>query len=771
MKEKSLSHMVNEEIKKEFESTSWHGSLDEFLKLAEQNPRAHIRTSFQYLHDMIEHFGKKRFNDCGDDLIAYDLFNDPFNTGENAIHGNHRALLKFVYCVKAMAEQGGRERILLLRGPVATAKTSIIRLLIRGLEEYSKTPEGGFYRFSWIFPKENLDFEPGFKVKSGKDEELNSYAHLSGDDTLKIPCQLNENPVMVYPRKQRLKLLENLIKNSGKQVIIPEKIQRNDLCFNCQNIYNFLLEKYKGDVEQVFKHVMVERFLVSEIDRTGVATVQPIHNVEGKSQIIAWESSKYAQISQMLKGIVLNQFEGKWADANRGLVHMTDLFKRNATYLQHLLSALQENLVDFNGSHAYIDVVIVGSTNLREYENFVEDEINAGLRDRMLISDINYILQFSEEAKIYEKQLRVAGYSKKKLSEDVKHICPHALDYLALWAVATRLIKPRISNYRSDFKGLNIIDDMSLVQKALVYDGGVDEALSYEKKQALKDKIVQKAIRNEFPQEGMRGISPRQIQNLLAEIVSKKEYEEETQNLGQRCLTIFKVLKSIKNACENPEFGDIGEETNNILSELDKRYNQAVEREVKLSIADMDEATLAGKIKEYVEHVKAYIRKENILNPITGLYEPPNEGRMQWIEDGLHQIDNSSAREAFRRRVLQEIGSAIPLEAVDETQEIDYKSIFRDMYTSLEFVTYRAKLEAMKMSLNELRSALERFLTPEFKKVDAREKIEVERIIGNMVSKFDYCPDCAKETVLYALKCDAIRDRIEIHKEEKASGG
>ena len=51
-----------------------------------------------------------------------------------------------VGCVQGL---GTDKRILLLHGPVGSAKSTIARLLKKGLEHYSRTDAGALYTFAW----------------------------------------------------------------------------------------------------------------------------------------------------------------------------------------------------------------------------------------------------------------------------------------------------------------------------------------------------------------------------------------------------------------------------------------------------------------------------------------------------------------------------------------------------------------------------------------------------------------------------------------------
>src|SRR5436190_5148311 len=58
--------------------------------------------------------------------------------------------MSLVNAFKSAAKGYGTERrVLLLHGPVGSSKSTIARLLKKGLEQYSRTDEGMLFSFSW----------------------------------------------------------------------------------------------------------------------------------------------------------------------------------------------------------------------------------------------------------------------------------------------------------------------------------------------------------------------------------------------------------------------------------------------------------------------------------------------------------------------------------------------------------------------------------------------------------------------------------------------
>src|SRR6185369_10925665 len=83
---------------------------------------------------------------------------------------------------------GTDKRILLLHGPVGSSKSTIARLLKKGIEAYSKTDAGALYSFSWM---------------------LDEHAGAVATDHEFI-CPMHEEPLLLVPREARADILGKL---------------------------------------------------------------------------------------------------------------------------------------------------------------------------------------------------------------------------------------------------------------------------------------------------------------------------------------------------------------------------------------------------------------------------------------------------------------------------------------------------------------------------------------------------------------------------------
>ena len=142
-----------------FRDEHWEGTFDDYLDIVTRNPRI-ARNAFQRIYDMILHFGTDRYTKLRQEMVRYKFFSDPIGNGEDAIFGLENPLMHLVDFFKSASHGYGTEhRILLLHGPVGSAKSTICRLLKKGLEYYSRLDEGAMYTFSWKVEKANGEME------------------------------------------------------------------------------------------------------------------------------------------------------------------------------------------------------------------------------------------------------------------------------------------------------------------------------------------------------------------------------------------------------------------------------------------------------------------------------------------------------------------------------------------------------------------------------------------------------------------------------------
>src|SRR6476660_2956694 len=162
---------------KDFKNFHWEGSFADYLDLVKKNPTV-CRNAFQRMYDMVLTWGTSSYVEYKKNIVRYKFFDDPIDNGKDAVFGLDVQLVKLVHFFKSAAYGYGTEkRVLLLHGPVVSAKSTIARLLKKGIERYSRQDDGAIYTFKWIDP------EGKFGSVLGNQRELMSPMH---DEPLKL---------------------------------------------------------------------------------------------------------------------------------------------------------------------------------------------------------------------------------------------------------------------------------------------------------------------------------------------------------------------------------------------------------------------------------------------------------------------------------------------------------------------------------------------------------------------------------------------------------
>jgi serine protein kinase len=316
-----ISVVASLQDKKEYENLHWEGSFEDYLKIVKEDPKV-TRTSFQRLYDMIMGFGRQEYIDSKKRLIHYHFFDDPIENGRDAIFGLDIPLMRLVNVIKSAALGYGTERrVILLHGPVGSSKSTIARLLKKGIEHYSKTVEGKLYTFAWNMPKE--------------------LHHISGGQEIFLD-PLHEEPLKLLPSEMRDRVISHLKLGTDHHSIRL----KGDLNPASRHIFRLLMEFYRGDIGRVLSHVRVRRLLLSEKDRVGIGTFQPKDEKNQDSTELTGDINyrKIAEFGSDSDPRAFN-FDGEFCVANRGIIEFIEILKLDVAFLYDLLGATQEHKI------------------------------------------------------------------------------------------------------------------------------------------------------------------------------------------------------------------------------------------------------------------------------------------------------------------------------------------------------------------------------------------------------------------------------------------
>jgi serine protein kinase len=412
-------------FRSEEEKLRWEGTFAGYFELVKANPKI-ARLSHGRIYDMIMASGVERPTEH--EAPRYPFFADE-------LFGMEKPLQHIVeYFSSAAQRLEVRKRILLLMGPVGGGKSTIVSMLKRGLEAYTRTDDGAIYA-------------------------------IQG-------CPMHEEPLHLIPEVLR----PDLEREFGLYV-------EGDLCPHCR----FYFERDGADVQNhpfgpefkrlSFESVPVRRMIFSEKHRNGIGTFTPS---DPKSQ----------DISELVGGIDLStigevgvesdprayRFDGELNIANRGLMEFIEMLKCDEKFLYVLLTLSQEqNIKTGRFSMIYADEVVVSHTNENEYTSFVGNRKSEALQDRIILVKVPYNLRVSEEVRIYEKLLQQSNVLA------TVHVAPHTLRIASIFTILTRLEPPKKAG-------------MSLLKKLRLYDGQDVEGFTSKDVRDLQDETVREGM-------------------------------------------------------------------------------------------------------------------------------------------------------------------------------------------------------------------------------------------------------------------------------------
>ncbi len=556
----------------DFRKLHWEGSFQDYVNIVLETPEV-TRTAYQRLYDMIMSHGVEDIYENKDKLTRFKFFTEFASRQSDGIYGLDRPLMQLVNTFKSAALGYGTERrVILLHGPVGSAKSTIARLLKRGLEEYSRTDAGMLFSFHWKNPDGTWARDP-----------------------------MNGEPLQLIPEEHRAKLLV-MINEQAKPHNYDVRI-KGDLSPYSRYEYKTRLQKYDGDwTKMLAEEVKVYRIVLSEKDRIGIGTFQPKDEKNQDSTELTGDINyrKIAEYGSDSDPRAFN-FDGELNIANRGIVEFIEVLKLDVAFLYDLLGASQEHKIKPKKfAQTDIDEVILGHTNEPEYRRLQNNEFMEALRDRTVKIDIPYVTRLRDEVKIYEKD-----YSPEKVKG--KHIAPHTVEVAAMWAVLTRLTPPKHAS-------------LSVLQKMKLYNGKTLPGFT-------EDNVIE--LKRDATNEGMLGISPRYIQDKISNALVVHP-DEDNINPFMVMKELEEGLRHHSLIKDDDQFRHYKE----LLSVVREEYEDIVKNEVQRAIA-ADEEALARLCSNYIDNVKAYTQREKVRNRYTGNYDEPDERLMRSVEEKI----------------------------------------------------------------------------------------------------------------------------------------
>ncbi len=562
-KKLSLSELL-EAHRRERERLVWEGTFRDYFELVSGNPRL-ASLSHARICDMILAPGVEKIAEgTRDELTRYKFFSDE-------LFGIEEPIAKIVEYFKSAAQRlEVRKRILLLMGPVGGGKSTIVAMLKRGLENWTRTEAGAVY-----------------SIKG---------------------CPMHEEPLHLIPAELR----PEIEKHYGLYI-------EGELCPQCR--YN-LDHVYHGKHEDV----LIERIAFSEKDRIGIGTFAPS---DPKSQDIT-ELTGSIDLSTIGEiGVESDprayRFDGELNISNRGMMEFIEILKCDEKFLYSLLTLSQEqNIKTGRFAMIYADEVIASHTNENEYTAFVGNRKSEALQDRIIMIKVPYNLKVTQEERIYDKLL--------KQSEAMRsiHLAPNTLKIAAMFAVMSRLEEPKKANV-DIVKKMKLYDgedvegfkskDVRELQDETVREGmdgispryiinRLSNALVKDNIRCINPIDALRAIKDGFDQHtGIKAEERERYLSLIAQ--ARREYDQIAKTEVQRAF-VYSFEEMAKNMCnaylDNVEAYCNKEKLKDPITEEELEADERLMRSIEEQIGISENAKNTFR-QEILIRISSYSRK------------------------------------------------------------------------------------------------------------------------------------------------------------------
>lgn len=709
-------------------------SFSEYMNIFEERSKQECRPTFLYLRDMVNYFGKDKNGNYS--LFIKEEDNSP------AVYGQKKVQEQILQNLDNFKEEGLNNKFILLVGPNGSSKSSIVGRFMKGAEEYSKTNEGALYSFSWIFPIDHFT-KGSLGIGSNRVDEkshLGTYSKLEDKEISAIlTSELKDHPLLLIPKKYRQEIIEKELANDKDFLSSVKKsyLYQGGLSKRNRMIYDALLKNYKGDHNEVLKHIRIERFQISKRYSTSAVTIEPQIHVDARMQQITMDK-RLASLPPSLQSLNLYSLQGETILANRGILEFSDLLKRPLDAFKYLLMTMETGTLNLQGILTELDILFIGSSNEIHLAAFKQHPDFNSFKGRFNFIKVPYILDYREEQKIYNDQIE--GLKSKGNFE------PHALESLCLFVIMTRIRSPLAKHY-GDSKISKIATSLSPLEKTLFYaDKKIPERFNSEESQILLQNYDQ--VLNEFEldnlYQGKFGLSPRDIKNIIYKLSSR-----------HKIITFVEVLDYLSRLITKKNEYDFLNMTSQgdyhhparFLEFIKSHLLDICDQEVRESLGLIDDRSYEEYIKNYIQTISATIKGEKVKNKITGKFEEPDHFFVKEFETSINLKEDAKK---FRSHLIASLG-AYSLD--NPGTNISYCEVFPDLVTRLQ-ESFRNEQKGIleKVSSNlvyfEANQKQDKNDTP----LNQEMENQINTIISNLKNKHKYSQDGAFSILKYLIK-------------------
>lgn len=715
----ALSRLKQEMEKKEKRTIL---SFEDFLETVRANPQRVLRNIFQLFHDMVKNYvgeGKDEYPEDPESIgfVQYDCSKLLVEGADNPFFADRLFANRFIRQVESLKQGSQQNRIYVFEGPHGCGKSTFLNNLLRKFEEYSDTNEGRSFEIFWAI-----------------DESLSQHSQR-----IEIPCPSHDHPILLIPENYRVEFLDQLLGEGMSEIkhkISSEKeyewIFRDKVCTICKSLFLVLFDKL-GSLDEVLKMVKVRPYKFDRRLGEGISVFNP--GDEPMKEICLTDQQIQKKLDKIFGTKLVKYVFSKHANTNNGIYVLMDIKSHNRERLLELHNVISEGVHKVNGAvEERINSLFLALMNPEDKEKIKEEKAES-FQGRIQYSKIPYVMEVPTEVKIF---CNIFGESIGL------HFLPRVLENFARVIISSRLntdCKP-LKEWINDFgRYKKYCDENGLLLRMEIYSGIIPSWLSEEDKKAFTAQVRRKLIA-EGENEGEKGFSGRESIELFGDFFNR-------YSLRPNLINMANIADFFKHK--------IGRERRNeyipknFINSLSSWYDYAVLSEVKEALYFYNREQISEDILNFLCAVNHELG-DKVRCKFTG---KDIEVTIEFLKLVVGYITGEQMDDKKVLAYAQEIQQRYVVVMAQELQGPGGKSIVETEFYSELFNSYIGNLKEKTLQpflKNEsFRDAVKSFKTPEFNTFDTRTKEYIEYMIDNLMNKFGYTEQGAKEIFLYVV--------------------
>lgn len=708
-------------------------SFEEFLEVVRRDPPKVLRNIFQLFHDMVKSNVVKKEDDYPGDpesigYVEYDCSKILEEGMDNPFFPDRPLANRFVRQIEDFKQGSQQNHMNVYLGPPGCGKSIFLNNLLQKFERYTETEAG---KTSEIFWQIDIDSQ---KVE--------------------VPCPSHDHPILLIPKNHRIDFLDKLLSGASAEVrykIDHEKeyewLFKGEMCTICESIFRALCDKY-GSLDKVLSMVRVRTYRFNRRVGEGISIFNP--GDAPPKEMHLGDKQIQEKLDQIFGTNQIKYVFSQLARTNNGIYVLMDIKSHNEARLLELHNVISEGVHKVNGVEERINSLFFALMNPEDRKAIEEKKLES-FQARIHYATFSYVLEVATEVKIYRS---IFG------DNIVYYFLPRVLDNFARVIISSRMrleedpLKEWIKDMQPYVKR-HYCDKNGLLLRMEIYGGVIPNWLSEEDKKKFTAQIRRELIAGTV-NEGSQGFSGRDSIRYFGELLSlygpKETDTKETDDPKARLITMADVVDYFKHKIGR----DVRDKyvPKDFIASLVDWYDYMVLNEVKEALYFYNKDQIREDILHYLCAVNHDADGRKIKCPYTGKEIEVTLEFLKLIGSYVTGIEMNETRALSLAQEIQK--KYVEMLARKGTKDIIEMELYQGLFASY---VRNLKENALKpFAENEsFREAVKSFDSKEFETFNTRIKEHVTYMIENLVRKFGYTKQGAKEICLYVLDQNLIK--------------